>query len=258
MGADAGTWLIAICSTLAQLELYKLLERAGYKPLKELGLAIGFISIPLSYYLASNSGFNSALAVNFLAFVILSTCIILQAHKDYIIRRFFPTLLGFALIPLMLQSFTHILSLYALQDKETTGIVLCVWIIAVAKFTDVGGLIIGKKLGKNKLAPNISPNKTWEGVAGGLIASTIVGMLIYLGFRSHFPESFHIWHVGIFAIPIASLGIISDLIESILKRHAEAKDSGNIIPGIGGMYDLIDSLTLSAPTAYILFTLFLS
>ena len=126
----------------------------------------------------------------------------------------------------------------------------------VAKFSDVGGLLIGSWLGKNKMAPQISPAKTWEGFAGGVATSSVLGFALVLLLRDYFPQNFHPWVAALCAIPIAALAAFSDLIESVIKRQAEVKDSGKSIPGIGGAFDLVDSMLLSAPVAFIILSFF--
>ena len=112
-------------------------------------------------------------------------------------------------------------------------------------------------LGKHKMAPTLSPNKTWEGAIGGVLVSVIgaylVGLLgnqLDLGFKFSLPT------IALLAIPLSIIGQIGDLLESAFKRQANVKDSGQGIPGIGGALDLVDSLILAAPLAYVLVTQF--
>jgi phosphatidate cytidylyltransferase len=129
---------------------------------------------------------------------------------------------------------------------------LGIWLVAVTKFCDVGALLIGMLIGQHKLAPHASPNKTWEGAVGGVLIGSGIGAALLLIFPSLFPASLTPLVVILIGIPVASAGIVSDLIESIIKRRCGVKDSGRSIPGIGGAFDLVDSLVLSAPVAYLL------
>jgi len=105
------------------------------------------------------------------------------------------------------------------------------------------------------MAPQISPKKTWEGAIGGVLMAMGVGALVaWLG-RGHLPPNLTPPVAALLAAPIALVAIVSDLIESIIKRHAALKDSGGAIPGIGGVFDLSDSLLLTAPLGYFLFAL---
>jgi phosphatidate cytidylyltransferase len=130
-----------------------------------------------------------------------------------------------------------------------------VWVALVAKFTDMGGYLVGRAVGRHKLAPTISPGKTWEGVAGGLVfAAGVAALAARYGAPAHFlPDWLRPGLAALLALPIAAASILSDLAESALKRRAGVKDSGRCIPGIGGALDLVDSLLLPAVTAYYLF-----
>lgn len=114
---------------------------------------------------------------------------------------------------------------------------LIVWI------TDSGAYLIGRKIGRNKLAPKISPNKTWEGSVGGTIAATII-MAIYLHF---IPVGGHYVTMIILTLLLSIIGQFGDLIESSLKRFYGVKDSGKILPGHGGILDRFDSMLLVMP-----------
>jgi phosphatidate cytidylyltransferase len=130
------------------------------------------------------------------------------------------------------------------------GIVLLIWIIAVAKFCDVGALLTGLWLGKHPMAPALSPKKTWEGLTGGLLLAVIVSVGFVLLFENHLPADFTLVQAAWKALFIALAGVIGDLLESAFKREANVKDSGSLIPGIGGMLDLSDSVILAFPVGY--------
>lgn len=116
---------------------------------------------------------------------------------------------------------------------------LIVWV------TDSGAYLIGRKIGKNKLAPHISPNKTWEGSIGGsLSAVVIVGAYLYF-VQAAFPYSFSTMLLWTLVFSVG--GQLGDLIESAFKRHYGVKDSGKILPGHGGILDRFDSLLFVLP-----------
>lgn len=112
--------------------------------------------------------------------------------------------------------------------------------------SDTGAYYTGRAFGKHKLAPNISPGKTWEGAVGGMLASLLVAALANYWF---FPEL-----ALKAALPLAALmnvlGVVGDLTESALKRGAKAKDAAQILPGHGGLLDRLDSLLFNAPVIY--------
>ncbi|MEO8074467.1 MAG: phosphatidate cytidylyltransferase, partial [Acidobacteriota bacterium] len=112
--------------------------------------------------------------------------------------------------------------------------------------SDVGAYYIGKNLGKHKLAPTISPNKTWEGFIGGILLSIIFAALSTFLFFRELPLQISIP----LAIVMSLVGVGGDLAESAIKRGAGAKDAANILPGHGGLLDRLDSLLFNAPILY--------
>jgi len=111
---------------------------------------------------------------------------------------------------------------------------------------DTGAYYVGKNFGKHKLAPNISPGKTWEGVIGGLILSSLFALLASFWF---FPELDYKISIPL-AIVMSIVGLFGDLAESAIKRGAGAKDAASILPGHGGLLDRLDSLLFNAPILY--------
>ena len=112
--------------------------------------------------------------------------------------------------------------------------------------SDTGAYCVGRAFGKHKLAPKISPGKTWEGVAGGLIAGLLMATLAHYWFFRELPLK---WTLVLASVMVV-LGIVGDLTESALKRSAGAKDAANILPGHGGVLDRLDSLLFNAPVIY--------
>jgi len=115
-------------------------------------------------------------------------------------------------------------------------------IIALTWTNDTMAYVVGSQIGKNKMFPRMSPNKTWEGTIGGIIFTLIASMLFYytIGVFSPF-----IWLC--IALIIGIFGTIGDLVESMLKRSLDVKDTGTLLPGHGGLLDRFDSLTLHLP-----------
>jgi phosphatidate cytidylyltransferase len=112
--------------------------------------------------------------------------------------------------------------------------------------SDTGAYYVGRLLGKHKLAPTISPGKTWEGVFGGFVAGLLMATAAHYWFFRELPLK---WTLSLAAIMVA-LGIFGDLTESALKRGAGAKDAASILPGHGGLLDRLDSLLFNAPLIY--------
>ena len=127
----------------------------------------------------------------------------------------------------------------------------CWWLllaILTVYAADTGAYAVGRLFGRHRMAPSISPGKTWEGTVGGLlfamIAAVVLGML--------FPLRLEIWHLAIIGVILGAVSPIGDLVESKIKRLADAKDSGSLFPGHGGMLDRLDSLLPSLIVVYIL------
>ncbi len=120
-----------------------------------------------------------------------------------------------------------------------------------AALTDTFGFLVGKSIGRHKLAPNISPNKTWEGFIGGLLGGGLFGTwLAYKLFFENFPVSYPT--LLIIGLIISFFAAMGDLVESLIKRSVGVKDSGKLIPGHGGALDRLDALTFVAPVFYFL------
>ena len=116
-------------------------------------------------------------------------------------------------------------------------------LLATIWIADSAAYFAGKTFGKHKLAPNISPGKTWEGVAGALIGVTVFGAILYLGLGIKTIAIFP----GLWLVTL--LGVAGDLFESMIKRQMNLKDSGSLLPGHGGILDRIDGVIPSFPIA---------
>lgn len=133
---------------------------------------------------------------------------------------------------------------------------MTLWFFLMVWSMDIGGYIVGSNLKGPKLAPKISPNKTWSGLIGGILLAAAVSMLYFylLSFagvvRSEYQ--FQMFYACLGGL-IAGVSQIGDLIESAIKRHLGLKDSSNLIPGHGGVFDRVDGLIFVAPFVYLLF-----
>lgn len=141
----------------------------------------------------------------------------------------------------------------ALNGLQSISPWLLLGVLAIVWLADIAAYFAGKRFGRHKLAPEISPGKTWEGVAGAILAATIYGLV--LCYYMHYSR----WLiVGLWLIVV--LSIMGDLFESLLKRQAGVKDSSHLLPGHGGVLDRIDGLISTLPMAlfYIYYPLFSS
>ena len=147
-----------------------------------------------------------------------------------------------------------------------TSITTLLWIIVlifITKATDIGALIVGSLIGKHKLAPKTSPGKTIEGAIGGVVISILVALTIFwighikLHSEYSLPAAYSVPKIIVSVAIISVFGILGDLFESSWKRFYEKKDSGECLPGLGGIYDLTDSIIFSAPVSYFLVKYFI-
>lgn len=144
-------------------------------------------------------------------------------------------------------------TLLAMYQLRTIDPMILLIFMSVVWISDTAAYFVGKKFGKHKLAPQISPGKTWEGVMGALLAVLCYAMA--LGYYLEETISFVIM-LTFAVIGLAILGIIGDLFESQLKRQVGIKDSGTILPGHGGVLDRIDALTSMLPTAALIYLIY--
>ena len=172
-------------------------------------------------------GFCAIIVLSFLSFCYWKK----ETHK-------FLRILGLAYIPIGLGSIVF------LYDYYGVGIVL--WYMSVVWCIDIGGYLFGSTLKGPKLAPKISPNKTWAGLFGGMLLAVIISVIacdLFNGMK-YWPNAV------ILAGILTFIAQIGDLIESAIKRHLGLKDSSNLIPGHGGIFDRIDGLIFAAPFAF--------
>lgn len=128
-----------------------------------------------------------------------------------------------------------------LRADPAVGAVTVFWLLGIVWATDTGALFAGRSIGGPKLAPVISPNKTWAGLAGGMLAAAIVGGAFALWLSSAVAPA------ALISAGLAVVAQAGDLVESLVKRHFGVKDSGTIIPGHGGIFDRVDGLLAVAP-----------
>ena len=141
-----------------------------------------------------------------------------------------------------------LLSSFCVSIRLEFGLWALLMFVFVVKSADIGAYAIGSLFGKHKFSPKISPSKSWEGMGGAVGTAVIVA----IGFA--LSCDIMVWPLAVvFGVCFAFIGQIGDLVESMMKRDAEQKDSANNVPGFGGILDIIDSPLLAAPFAYLFF-----
>lgn len=136
----------------------------------------------------------------------------------------------------------HLILLRSLPE----GIHWLLVLTAITVFSDTAAYYVGKKFGKTKLCPALSPGKTRAGAVGGIIGGMLGGLIVV----AIVLEDVNLFMLGGLGIILSTIGILGDLIESVIKRVSQVKDSGNILPGHGGILDRCDSILLTAPVLY--------
>ena len=136
------------------------------------------------------------------------------------------------------------------------GLYLMVGIIVITKFSDAGAYFAGRFFGRTKLCPAVSPGKTYEGLIGGMLVATIVSWLYFsvcapIAFSDGAVEIHWLGIVGL-GVLLTLAGLFGDLLQSIFKREVSAKDSGKLLPGLGGLWDVTDSLLPAGAVAYLM------
>jgi len=248
-----GVILIGLIAALTLVEFYRLVAGAGLAPFDKLGVAFG-AAITISPWLEQRFGLPvDSMHLLALAVIVFSIRILGERDPQHRVEALAGTLFGLIYVGLLLSYLVRII--IANPAAPTQGLLLFIWLVAVAKFCDVGALLTGLAIGRHHMAPQISPKKTWEGAVGGVLTSMGLGALLTWWWAPHLPGHMTPLVGALIASPIALVAIVSDLIESIIKRRATIKDSGGLIPGIGGIFDVSDSLILTAPLGYLLFGL---
>mgnify|MGYP001600951914 CR=1 FL=1 len=246
--------LIALISVLTLREFYVLMHGAGYDPFDKFGMTFG-AAITLAPWLRAEFGWPTGLFLP-LAVVVFAVRLLGERTPETRVESLASTLFGIVYVAVMLGYLVAIITpLPGDTLSANARLLLALWLVAVAKFCDMGALITGLTIGRHKMSPSISPKKTWEGAIGGVCFAMGIGALIAWLARGVFPPHMTPAVAALIAAPIGMIGIVADLVESIIKRRANLKDSGTTIPGIGGMFDLSDSIILVAPVGYFLFRL---
>lgn len=241
LGAEVFTVFYLLLSLAGLYEFYTLVNTAGILPHKVLGIICGFLmfgavaAFPFFPFDTKYLWLSIPLAVSVFLFELYRT-----AKNPF--NNIAYTFLGLLFV---VAPFCFFYALGYVRDEQFNfhlplAFMLMLWA------SDTGAYLFGRKLGKTKLFERHSPKKTWEGFAGGILMSVLVAGIVSLFFTE---ISILIW-AGM-AVLIVSFGTLGDLVESMLKRSLDVKDSGNLLPGHGGLLDRFDGLLVAAPIVYV-------
>jgi phosphatidate cytidylyltransferase len=236
--------LVAVIIGLGGMEFSSLAAARGLIVLNPAAL-IGLILLATAWYWPQVLHVSLGMYLLFIAAFTLAG-IFLQQHARFGVDGVLANC-GISCLMLM---YLGLLAAFVLGIRIDKGLWPTLMFFFTVKSSDIGAYTFGKLFGRHKLAPRVSPGKTWEGMAGAAVAATMIS----LAFAGIFGIM-KMWPALAFGVGIAFIGQLSDLTESMLKRDAKQKDSSSRVPGFGGILDVIDSPLFAAPFAYLFFTL---
>ncbi len=256
---DAGLpFVLAALAAVISLEFYKMLSIAGIPNFNRFG-TVGIIALVLVTWYTGLYGRSAGGSWDAVVLFVITIVIFLrqfpQKDNDQPLRTISGTLFGLMYIGL-LWNFVPKLLLFGRPETVDgiymTGRWLLLYAVFVAKFTDIGAYLVGCSFGRHKLIPRMSPGKSWEGVGGGIVVGTLAGWILVCILKTPLAA---VGLTPLRAIPLgiclSICGVVGDLTESLFKRASGLKDSGGIIPGMGGVLDVLDSLLFTFPALYI-------
>jgi phosphatidate cytidylyltransferase len=248
------TVLVAIWGTLAALEFYRLVAAAKVPPLTYFGLVW-----TLLFILSGDATLRNVIEPYFdlnlmvpllltIAVVIPLTGLLLRPQKAEAFASWAWTLAGILYVGWLL---SFLVALRGAEDGRN-------WVF-FALFTtfasDTAAFFVGRAWGRRKLAPSISPAKTWEGAIAGIFGAMLISLIFVPGYFFTWPNPLHLprlgyWSAVLLGLFVSILGQVGDLAESLFKRNMGVKDSGQLIPGHGGLLDRMDSVVFAGVVVY--------
>jgi phosphatidate cytidylyltransferase len=243
--AGFGTW-----------EFYGLLEAGQIPVSKKWGTISGLLFVAATWFHMKGS-ISSNLLWCVLLLVIVSNFFRILTYPN--LRKGLDscagTILGLVYVPLL---WSFVVRLFMSGDLSKPGWA-AFYVILSMKMADSGGYFFGTRFGKHKLAPVISPKKSWEGLLGGVVFCLVVNAIWMILSKGHINSSIPLTaaHAFVLSFLFPIVGTLGDLVESMFKRAVNVKDSNSMVYGLGGILDMIDSILFAAPMLYIYIAIFL-
>lgn len=253
--------LFGMISLGALIEYFRLFPIRGFRRFRwqTYGVSIAYITLLFAPFWGFKAAWLNEL--DGLAVALLVTLVVLERLR-YPLEGFrtldeiAATIFGFIYCVLL---FAFVPKILLLDLKGTAGEptshFYIIYLLAVTKLTDMGAYLVGSMIGRDKMIPHVSPGKTWQGFGGAILFAVVGSFSLYFAMGDKIPIITPL-HAAILAVLLSLVAVLGDLAESILKRSLEAKDSGHVMPGIGGFLDLIDSIIFTAPLFYIYLLIF--
>ncbi len=257
--------VVMVITVAALYEFFAMVDKLDVKPFRLTGYAFGAVLLPYYVWSEALEGLLGPRALAGFIMVPVLVLILALVVRAYLrpegfaqqFKNITATFFGVLYIALPM---TFLVRTRFLADNTgpSEGWVLVMLVLAVTKASDIGAYFTGTLIGRHKLAPKVSPNKTIEGAVGGLVASALVALAMVhgLGIPIFLKLDQTLIATVLFGIGVGVASQVGDLIESFLKRSADVKDSGDLLPSFGGVLDLIDSFLVAAPVAYFVLAVF--
>jgi phosphatidate cytidylyltransferase len=247
--------LICVFGLIALWEFYRMLDHRGLPNFKITAMICGAVMLIGSFYYFAKMGparsydFEVAVLLFFLL-TVFTRQMFARLRQDEPLQTMAYTLFGLLYVLWLFNFMTKIVYLMPRSGSgAVTGQFYCLYLIAVTKFSDMGAYLTGNAIGRHQMIPHISAKKTWEGFFGALGFALLCSLALYKLMPGHL--SMLNWtHATVLGLLLGFAAVVGDLAESIIKRSTGVKDSGNLLPGIGGALDLVDSLLFTAPLLF--------
>lgn len=241
--------LFALVSALGLWEYRRLAgERGG-----TLVPALMLVTIPAQYLFVALETYGFfAIFIPVYVFLALPAALVLTGAVEGFLRR-----AGIAFWGVMLTVYTVSHAPFLISLAEEAGVSpagMLLFLVLLTELNDVAQFLWGKAVGRRRVAPVVSPNKTLEGMIGGVVTTTALAVALVVAVPTLTPFSW--WHAALFGAGIGVTGILGDLTVSAVKRDLGVKDTGTLLPGHGGMLDRVDSLIFTAPLVFHAFRYF--
>ena len=255
-GWEIGIFLVvAVLGLIALWEFFTMLDLSKRPNFKLFGMTCGLVMLCGGFYWSQRNGPASAYDFELATLMTLMLGVfarqMFQKTRDPSpIETMAYTIFGLLYVVWLFSFIIKVVYIVPRNADHTIGgQYYLLYLLVITKFSDMGAYVTGSLIGKHKLVPHISPAKTWEGFFGALAFSLVAS----IGLWKLLPQKLallNINHCIILGLSLGFAAIIGDLGESLIKRSADVKDSGKMLPGIGGSLDLIDSLLFTGPLLY--------
>jgi phosphatidate cytidylyltransferase len=248
-------WVIYIMLVVivAQSEFFRMMEAKGFRPYREIAIAVSLILLVVSYL--GGIDFSAGILTGGILGILMFQLI--RFRQGSAIPEISALVTSVIYLGWFPSYGIYLRKMHTLDDPEF-GLFAVVFALAVTFLNDTGGYFVGRATGRTPLARAISPKKTVEGSLGGILFAVLTALFLkWLWERFIHPLPFSYLQLGVIGFLTAIVGLCGDLFESLIKRDAAVKDSGSIMPGHGGILDRIDGVLFTIPFVYYVFRLLL-